>query len=126
VPVATPKAPASGAFVLSTWRTLIDSSRSVDGEPYLVATGKAATALLSVAALERLGVAPGGTVSVSTDRGSIDLPAAVGDIDDHVVWVPTSSDGVHVHAVLGAGHGSTVRVAAGGSSTSESSEGRDA
>jgi NADH-quinone oxidoreductase subunit G len=126
VPVSTPTAQASSEFVLSTWRTLIDSSRSVDGEPYLVATGKAATAVLSAAALDRLGVAPGGTVSVSTDRGSIDLPAAVGDIADHVVWVPTSSDGVHVHAALGAGHGATVRVAAGGSGSSEPSEGGDA
>ena len=65
-------------------------------------------------------------MSVSTDRGAIDLPAAVGDIDDDVVWVPTSSDGVHVHAVLGAGHGATVRVAAGRSGSSESSEGGDA
>ena len=28
VPDSTPEAPASGEFVLSTWRTLIDSSRS--------------------------------------------------------------------------------------------------
>jgi NADH-quinone oxidoreductase subunit G len=125
VAASSPTPPAAGTFVLSTWRTLIDSSRSVDGEPYLVATGRQATAVLSASALERLGVAPGGSVSVSTDRGSIDLPATVGDLADDVVWVPTSSDGVHVHAVLGAGAGATVRVApaSADSAAPESSEG---
>jgi NADH-quinone oxidoreductase subunit G len=128
VSAPSPTAPASGAFVLSTWRTLIDSSRSVDGEPYLVATGKSATAVLSVAALERLGVRPGGMVTVSTDRGSFDLPASVGDIADDVVWVPTSSDGVYVHAVLGAGSGATVTVTAASAAleTTASSQGGNA
>ena len=54
-------------------------------------------------------------VTVSTDRGSFDLPAVAGDIADDVVWVPTSTHGVSVHRTLGAGAGASVRVAAAGS-----------
>ncbi len=114
-PVAAPSpaVPGEGEFVLSTWRTLIDSSRSVDGEPFLTATGKAAVAVLSPASLDRLGLGTGDSVTVSTDRGSIDLPVTPGDIADDVVWLPTSSNGVHVHHALGASAGDVVRVEGG-------------
>ena len=59
---------------------------------------------------------------MSTDRGSVDLPAAVGDIADDVVWLPDELRRRHVQPRSGAGHGATVRVAAGRSGSSESSE----
>ncbi len=113
VPAAAAAAPGKGEFVLSTWRTLIDSSRAVDGEPYLQATGKTAVAVVSTAALDRLGVRTGDVVTVSTDRGSVELPVTTGDLADDVIWVPTSSNGVYVHQALGSGAGSVVRVEGG-------------
>ncbi len=114
-PVAaeTAKTPAAGEYVLSTWRTLIDDSRAVDGEPYLAATGKQAVAVVSPAALDRLGLSTGDSVTVSTDHGSISLPVMTGDLADDVVWVPTSSPGSHVHHELGVAAGTAVRVEGG-------------
>ena len=114
-PVAgsVPVAPAAGEFVLSTWRLLIDNSRGVDGEPFLVATGKEAVAVVSPAALARLGVHAGDSVTVSTDRGSLTLPVVTGDIADDVVWLPTNSGVVQVHHALQATVGSTVRIEGG-------------
>ncbi len=114
-PVAAgpPPSPAAGEYVLSTWRTLVDDSRAVDGEPYLAATGKQAVAVVSPAALDRLGLRTGDSVTVSTDNGSISLPVMTGDLADDVVWVPTRSTGSHVHRDLGAVAGSVVRVEGG-------------
>jgi NADH-quinone oxidoreductase subunit G len=106
----SPTTSADDEFVLSTWRTLIDSSRAIDGEPFLAATGKDAVAIVSAATLDRLGLTTGDSVTVSTDRGSVTVPVEIGDLDDHVVWLPTSSDGVRVHHDLGAVAGSTVHL----------------
>ncbi|MEP6666134.1 MAG: NADH-quinone oxidoreductase subunit G [Nocardioidaceae bacterium] len=111
-----PAAAASSSaddYVLSTWRMLIDGSRAVDGEPYLLATGRAAVAILSPTTLDRLGIAAGDSVTVSTDRGSVTVPARPGDIADDVVWLPTNSEGINVHRQLGAGSGSAVRLEGG-------------
>ncbi len=100
-------------MVLSTWRMLIDDSRAVDGEPYLAATGRGPVAVLSAVALERLGVAPGGPVKVSTPHGSLTWPSVVGDIADDVVWLPTNSAGVSLSRDLRAQAGAVVRVEGG-------------
>jgi NADH-quinone oxidoreductase subunit G len=105
--------PGAGEFVLSTWRMLIDDSRGADGEPYLLATGRQPVAVLSAAALARLGVAEGDSVAVSTAAGSVTLPTAVGDIADDVVWLPANSDGVSVIRDLRAFAGSLVSVEGG-------------
>jgi NADH-quinone oxidoreductase subunit G len=100
-------------FRVSTWRTLIDDSRAVDGEPYLAATGRRPVAVLSPAAAEKLGVADGDPVRVSSDRGAITIPVSLGDIADDVVWLPTSSGGTNLRRDLGVGAGSTVTIAGG-------------
>jgi NADH-quinone oxidoreductase subunit G len=101
------------AFTLATWRTLIDRSRAIDGEPHLAATGRRPVAVVSPAALDRLGLSEGDPVRVSNDRGSVTLPSSIGDIADDVVWLPGNSDGVNVRRDLGADAGSIVRLEGG-------------
>jgi NADH-quinone oxidoreductase subunit G len=104
--------PGDGEMVLSTWRMLIDDSRGNDGEPYLLATARRPVAVLSEADFARL-AADDGKVTVSTDAGSVTLPAVVGDIAEGVVWLPANSSGVSLHRDLRAHAGSIVRVQGG-------------
>ncbi|MDX6307574.1 MAG: NADH-quinone oxidoreductase subunit [Nocardioidaceae bacterium] len=101
------------SLVLSTWRTLIDDSRGVDGDLALRATGRPAVAVLSAATLEALGATEGSAVTVTTASGSIIVPAEVGDIDDGVVWLPANSAGTNLRRDLGAGAGDQVWVEGG-------------
>jgi NADH-quinone oxidoreductase subunit G len=114
-PVAAPRSAKAGAgeFVLSSWRMLIDDSRANDGEPYLLATGRQPVVVLSPAALTRLGVAEGDSVTVSTKAASVTLPTRAADIADDVVWLPANSDGVNVVRDLRASAGSVVSVEGG-------------
>jgi NADH-quinone oxidoreductase subunit G len=52
-------------------------------------------------------------VTVGTDRGAITLPAAITDMPDGVVWLPTNSPGSTVRRALGATSGAVVRLSAG-------------
>ena len=97
--------------VLATWKLLIDDGRMLDGEEFLQATGRRPVALVSAATLARLVVQEGDQVTISGPRGSVDLPVAVADLPDGVVWAPTSSGGVHMSRDLGVGAGSVVRLA---------------
>jgi NADH-quinone oxidoreductase subunit G len=102
-----------GEFVLSTWRMLIDDSLGIAGEPHLAATGRRPVAVISPTAAERLGVSEGDPVKVSTERGSVTVPVAMGDIADDCVWLPANSPGANLRHHLGVGAGSTVRVRGG-------------
>jgi NADH-quinone oxidoreductase subunit G len=51
-------------------------------------------------------------VTVGTDRGALTLPAAITEMPDGVVWLPTNSPGSTVRRSLGATSGSVVRVSA--------------
>jgi NADH-quinone oxidoreductase subunit G len=109
----TPAAAAGdGAhYVLSTWKQLIDDGRMLDGDEYLKATARRAVALVSPATLAHLGVDEGQLVSLATELGSVELPVAVADLPDHVVWAPTSSGGVPLTRDLGvAASGAVVRL----------------
>jgi NADH-quinone oxidoreductase subunit G len=99
--------------VLSTWRTLIDDSRGIDGDPALKATARRSVAVLSPATLEALGVAAGSAVTVTTASGSVILPAEAGDIDDGVVWMPANNAGTNLRRDLGVGAGDVVWVEGG-------------
>ncbi|MEJ7744653.1 MAG: molybdopterin-dependent oxidoreductase [Nocardioidaceae bacterium] len=107
----------AGEMVLSTWRMLIDDSRAVAGEPYLQATGRAPVAVVSEAALARLGIAAGGLVTVSTPSGSVTLGTVVADVADDVVWLPSrgpaGTGGFNLQRDLRAQPGSVVRVTRG-------------
>jgi NADH-quinone oxidoreductase subunit G len=60
-----------------------------------------------------LGLVEGDEIVLRTGRGAVALPAAVADLPDRVVWAPTSSGGVPLSGVLGAGPGDVVAVEAG-------------
>jgi NADH-quinone oxidoreductase subunit G len=116
-PLAAPRVaaqPAQTTTVLATWRTLLDLGRMQDEEPNLAGTAPAPVTRLSAAVAEQLGVKDGDPVTVSTDGGSVTLPALVTDMPDQVVWLPQNSPGSRVHLDLGAVAGDPVSVTAGG------------
>ncbi|HEV8055275.1 MAG TPA: NADH-quinone oxidoreductase subunit G [Nocardioidaceae bacterium] len=102
-----------GEAVLAGWRLLIDGGRMQDGDRYLAATGRAAVALVSATTAAALGLSPGGSLALSTERGTLSMPAAVADLPDGVVWAPLNSGGISLHRELGAGPGDVVCVEKG-------------
>lgn len=112
VDAGDPPAVGAGEAVLATWHQLLDDGRLQDGEPYLAGTAKVATARISAGTAAGLGLPDGGRLAVSTDAGTITLPAQVVDMPDHVVWLPTASGASRVRDTLHADGGSVVRVAA--------------
>jgi NADH-quinone oxidoreductase subunit G len=106
---AAPK-PGAGTAVLASWPELIDAGRLQDGDENLAGTAKPTRALLSPATAAGAGVLDGGHVSVSTDRGTLVLPAVVTDMVDGVVWLPTNARGSALRATLGAVPGDIVRI----------------
>jgi NADH-quinone oxidoreductase subunit G len=113
VPAAPVPEPGAGQAVLATWRRLLDNGSLQDGEPHLAGTARAVVALLSEATAADLGVRLGSPVTVSTQRGSVTLPAAAADLPPGVVWVPGNSGPATLRSSLGAGHGSVVTVRGG-------------
>jgi NADH-quinone oxidoreductase subunit G len=102
-----------GQALLATWRQLLDNGSMQDGEPHLAGTARTAVALMSQATATELEVRLGGQVTVSTQRGSVTLPAAAADLPPGVVWVPGNSGPATVRSNLGAGHGTVVTVRSG-------------
>ncbi|GAB3071928.1 NADH-quinone oxidoreductase subunit G [Phycicoccus sp. Root563] len=98
-----------GKVVLATWHHLLDRGSLQDGEPFLAGTAHATRARVSAATAEALGLVDGDTVRVAGDRGAISAPVEVTpDMVDHVVWLPTNSEGSRVRATLGADAGALV------------------
>ena len=89
---------------------LLDDGRLQDGEPYLAGTARSPVARLSAATAAGIGAT--GSVTVSTDRGSVTLPLALTEMPDQVVWLPLNS-GAPVHARLGVTTGAVVGIEAG-------------
>ncbi|MGI5146982.1 NADH-quinone oxidoreductase subunit G [Plantactinospora sp. CA-294935] len=110
---AAPVRPGPGEAVLATWHQLIDAGTLTEGDPALGGTARPPVVRLGKAAAEALGVAEGDAVTVGTDRGALTLPAAITDLPDDVVWVPTNSPGASVRRSLGATSGAVVRLSAG-------------
>jgi NADH-quinone oxidoreductase subunit G len=92
-------------LVLSTWKQLLDRGSMQDGDDNLRATARGPVAKVGQPVFD----ACGPTVTVTGDRGSVTLPAEVGDLPDGVVWVPANSAGHGVLADL-ASPGSRVTV----------------
>jgi NADH-quinone oxidoreductase subunit G len=112
---ATAARPADGEgeAVLATWHQLIDLGSLLDGDKHLAGTARPVVALLAKATAERLGVADGDPVTVSTGAGSITLPAEVAGLPDGVVWLPTNSPGSTVRRSLGVTGGAIVKISGG-------------
>jgi NADH-quinone oxidoreductase subunit G len=104
--------PVEGQAVLSTWHQLIDEGSLLDGDRILAGTARPAVVALNKAMATRLGVVDGAPVEVATERGAITLPAAVTEMPDGVVWVPTNSPGSAVAPTLGVTSGALVTVRA--------------
>ena len=104
---------AAGEAVLATWHHLIDLGSLTDGDEYLGGTARPPVVRLAKGPAEALGVADGDPVTVGTDRGAITLPAAITDMPDGVVWLPTNSPGSTVRRALGATSGAVVRLSKG-------------
>jgi NADH-quinone oxidoreductase subunit G len=114
VTAAQPR-PALGSSeaVLATWHHLIDLGSLTDGDEYLGGTARVPVVRLAKGPAEALGVADGDPVTVGTDRGAITLPAAITDMPDGIVWLPTNSPGSTVRRALGATSGAVVRLSKG-------------
>jgi NADH-quinone oxidoreductase subunit G len=96
-------------LALATWKQSIDNGSMQDGDKYLKATARTPVALVTQDVYD----ACGPTVTLTGDRGSVTLPAAVGDdLVAGVVWVPANSFGAGVLSDL-ASPGSRVRVEGG-------------
>ncbi len=106
----SPPRPANGQAVLTSWRMLLDDGRCQDGEPHLAGTARRPVARLSAATAAEIGAADGESVTISTDRGMITLPAQVTDMDDRVVWLPMNSPGSALHRTLGVTIGAVVSI----------------
>jgi NADH-quinone oxidoreductase subunit G len=66
----------------------------------------------NAATLESAGVRPGDRATIGTDAGSATFTAEVAELPDGVVWAP-ANNGTNLR-LIGAGHGSVVRLAAEG------------
>ena len=103
-------AASSAGFTLVSWRFLLDLGSLQQGEANLAGTAKQARAHISTATAASLGVSESDSVVISNERGSIELPVAIGNIADHLIWVPRNSEGSQVIPALGFTSGS-VKVA---------------
>ncbi|MFG1776713.1 NADH-quinone oxidoreductase subunit G [Micromonospora sp. NPDC049051] len=109
---AAVREPGAGEAVLATWHQLLDLGSLIDGDEHLAGTARPPVVRLGKGTAEALGVADGDAVTVGTDRGALTLPAAITEMPDGVVWLPTNSPGSTVRRSLGATSGAVVRVSA--------------
>ncbi len=106
--------PAGETAVLATWRMLLDGGRGQDGEEALAATAKPSVARIGAALADKLGVADGDEITISSDSGWYSLAAAVTEgMTDATVWVPMNSPGTPI-GELGVVYGDEVALTVGG------------
>ncbi len=109
-----PTSPAADAkpltVVLATWRTSLDGSRALDGEPNLAATAPRPVARISPATAVAASLTD--QVRIGNDRGSLTLPLVIDPaMVDGVVWLPARAPGLEVPRHLAASAGDLVTVA---------------
>ena len=114
VSASEPATPGPGSAALATWRLLLDAGRGQDGEPHLAGTAHPSVARISAGTAAAVGVPAGGSLRVSTEHGSVELPVELSDMPDAVVWLPGNSAGSAVHRDLRVGYGAIVGLTAGG------------
>ena len=106
---AAPSATGDQA-ILESWRLLLDLGTLQQGEENLAGTARPSTVVISAKRAEALGVSNGDSVTVKHERGSVTLPAAIGDIADGSIWIPRNSIGSQSIVTFGAGRGVLVTV----------------
>ncbi|GAA2940187.1 MULTISPECIES: NADH-quinone oxidoreductase subunit G [Streptomycetaceae] len=99
-----------GEAVLAGHRMLLDRGRLQEGDEALAGTRHAAVARLSATTAAEAGVKDGDLLAVTGPAGTTELPLAVTDMPDRVVWVPLNSVGRGVPADTGAVPGALVRI----------------
>ncbi|NHI19111.1 NADH-quinone oxidoreductase subunit G [Phycicoccus endophyticus] len=99
-----------GTLVLATWRHLLDRGSLQDGEPFLAGTAPAPVARLSGPTASALGVADGDLLTVRAAQTTVTAPVLVSEMADHVVWLPTNSQGCDLRATLAGAPGALVTV----------------
>ena len=114
VPVPDAPAPGPGQAVLASWHLLLDDGTLQTEEPHLAGTAKDARVHLSEATAAELGLRSGDRAAVTGPAGSVELPLAVVEMADRVVWLPAASSGVRPGRDLGASPGHVVEVSAPG------------
>ncbi|MBB4929302.1 NADH-quinone oxidoreductase subunit G [Lipingzhangella halophila] len=109
---ATPRPELRGdQAVLATWKQLLGRGRMEDGEPYLAGTARPATARVSAATAAAIGLADGGSLAVTGERGTVTVSADITEMPDGVVWLPANAQECDVGRDLGAASGSIVSLA---------------
>ena len=113
--VAAATVPTLGASeaILATWNQNLDLGSMQDGDEALAGTARPPVARIGKDLADTLGVVDGDLITVSTDRGTVSLPAAITDLPPQVVWLPTNSPGSTVRRSLGVNSGAVVRLSAG-------------
>ncbi|CAB4829610.1 MAG: NADH-quinone oxidoreductase subunit G [Actinobacteria bacterium] len=96
------------AYLVSTWRALIDNGVMQEGEPYLAATAHAVAATCSAKTVAGLGAPE--NITVTGPLGSVTLPLLVGDVLDGVVCLPLNSPGCALYLDLGVRAGQAVTI----------------
>jgi NADH-quinone oxidoreductase subunit G len=115
VEAAEVRAVEPGQLALATWRHLLDKGSLQDGEPFLAGTAPRATARVSAATADELGLADGDTVTVGlADGSSVTAPLAVTEMADRVLFLPTNSQGCDLRSALAEPGGDHVTVTKGG------------
>lgn len=109
IDAAATSATTTTNLALASWRLAIDDSRSVDGEPFLLATARPPVARMNPATADAAGL--GDAVTVGNDRGSVTLPLLrEPDMVPGVVWLPAKAPGIGLAEHLAAGPGDLVTV----------------
>ena len=90
-----------GKLHLTSWRLLLDLVTLQEGEANLAGTARKASARISKARAQKLGVSEGELISISSDLGSLKLPVEVSEMSDDSIWVPRNSIDSQVIANLG-------------------------
>ncbi|GGV27089.1 NADH-quinone oxidoreductase subunit G [Streptomyces spectabilis] len=102
--------PAVGEAVLAGHRLLLDRGRLQEGDDALAGTRHAAVARLSAATAAEAGVKDGDTLAVTGTAGRFEIPLAVTEMPDRVVWLPLNSVGGGIASDTGALPGELVRI----------------
>ena len=111
VSAATTPSLSPDQAIITSWRRLLDLGTLQAGEENLAATSRRTVAVISPKRAAALGVKDGDRLTISTQQGSVTLPALVEEIHDDAVWAPRNSRGSQLLSQLGVAHGAVVKVA---------------
>ena len=107
--VATSKL-APGQAYLATHKPMLDGGRLQDFEEHLAATARRPVVYVARELAKANGIHSGSQLQVSTQTGSITLPAVIAPLAPNTVWLPECSAGSTVRQSLGGGQGLIVNL----------------